>query len=87
MLKELRGQYKNSFWIKLHGGMFQKVGLPDIVGCCKGRFVGIEVKVPGREGTLTALQELTLKKIKKAGGYSMMATTTKEVLDLCGSIP
>ena len=48
-LKRLGG-----FWYKTHGGPFQVRGLPDIIGCYQGAFYGLEVKVPGRENTLTA---------------------------------
>lgn len=85
IVKALREQDK-SYWVKIHGGMYQAIGLPDIVGCYKGRFVAIEVKIPGKENTLTERQKLILKRIKKAGGRSGMATTIEEALDLCGSI-
>lgn len=29
---------------KVHGDIFMRAGIPDIVCCLKGRFVGIEVK-------------------------------------------
>ena len=68
------------FYFKTHGGLFQAIGLPDIIGLHKGRFIGIEVKVPGKEDTLTKKQDQTLRKIKMAGGISFMATTPKQVL-------
>jgi len=85
IIKALREQDK-SYWVKIHGGMYQAVGLPDIVGCYNGRFVAIEVKIPGKEKTLTERQKLILKRIKKAGGYAIMATTKEEALDLCTTI-
>jgi Holliday junction resolvase len=68
------------FYFKTHGGLFQAIGLPDIIGLHKGRFIGIEVKVPGKEDTLTLKQEQVLRKISMAGGISFMATTPKQVL-------
>ena len=68
------------FYFKTHGGLFQAIGLPDIIGLHKGRFIGIEVKVPGKEDTLTKKQEQVLRKIAMAGGISFMATTPKQVL-------
>ena len=41
------------FW-KEHGGPYGTSGIPDIICCYKGRFLGLEVKLPG--GKLTALQ-------------------------------
>ena len=82
ILRKLRKRRK-SYWVKLHGGMFQTVGLPDIVGCYKGKFVAIEVKVPGKENTLTKRQRLILKRIADAGGRAGMATNEKEALLIC----
>ena len=42
------------FW-KEHGGPYGVSGVPDIICCYKGRFLGLEAKLPG--GKLTALQE------------------------------
>jgi hypothetical protein len=75
-----------SYWVKLHGGLFQTVGLPDIVGCYKGRFVAIEVKLPGKEHTLTERQKLILQRLAKAGARAGMATNLKEAISICRGI-
>lgn len=62
-------------WFKVHGGPFQVAGLPDILGCHKGKFIGIEVKAPGKEKTLTLIQQEKIAKIKLAGGIAFMATS------------
>jgi len=54
-------------------GGYGKSGVPDIVGCYKGRFFGIEVKEG--KNTPTELQKLQLKLIADAGG---IATVTNE---------
>ena len=75
------GKNYPGFYFKSHGGLFQKVGLPDIIGLHRGRFIGIEVKVPGKEETLTMKQRQTLEAITWAEGIAFMATSPKEVLD------
>ena len=40
------------FW-KEHGGPYGTSGVPDIICCYKGRFLGLEVKLP--TGALTEL--------------------------------
>lgn len=45
-------------------------GVPDIVACYKGRFLGIECKA-GR-GKTTALQEHNLAQIEQAGGIALV---------------
>lgn len=52
------------------GGEFTKAGIPDILCCCDGHFLGIEVKAP--KGKPTALQLHNLKKIDEAGGYAIL---------------
>lgn len=68
--------------MKIHGGPFQVRGLPDIIGCYKGRFVGLEVKRPSRENTLTAAQGHALDLIAKAGGISGLVTSAEEAVAL-----
>ena len=34
--------------IKIHGSNFQEPGIPDIIACYKGKFIGIETKAPGK---------------------------------------
>lgn len=60
------------FWVKLHGGLFQVVGLPDLVGCVRGRFVGIEVKVPSKLHKVTPRQQFILDMITEAGGLAFV---------------
>lgn len=67
------------FYFKSHGGLYQVAGLPDIIGVYEGRFLGIEIKCPGKEGTLTDLQKKTLDKIRRAGGVAFMATSPQQI--------
>ena len=67
ILKRLRQE--GGFWVKVHGGPYQVTGLPDVVGCFKGRFYGFEVKVSERSEP-TPRQALILSMIKRAGGVS-----------------
>lgn len=52
-----------------------RAGIPDIIACHKGRFIGIECKA-GRN-TTTALQELELAKIARAGGMAIVVCDDK----------
>ena len=49
-------------------GGYGKSGVPDIVGCYKGKFFGIECKAG--KNTATALQEKNLSDITLAGGVA-----------------
>ena len=60
---------ENNIWyFKVWGGLFQKAGIPDIVGCCNGRFIGLEIKAS--TGKPSKLQLYVIDKIKSAGGYA-----------------
>jgi len=80
IIVSLEGQV-GGFWIKIHGGPFQRAGIPDIIGCCEGYFFGFEVKLPGREHNLTKLQQHILKLINQAGGCAMMITTPDQAIN------
>lgn len=69
-------------WFKVHGGQFQRAGLPDIIGCLDGQFVGLEVKRPGRPHPLTPLQEATLEWLHISGAVSAVVESVDEALEL-----
>jgi Holliday junction resolvase len=71
---------RGAFAEKIHGGPLQGRGLPDIVACYRGRFIGIEVKRPGEKPT--PLQSHVLGEILKAGGAAFVLTSADEV-DKC----
>lgn len=68
------------FWIKTHGSMYAQQGVPDLIGCVEGYFIGLEVKMPGKEGTLTPLQEETLQQITMEGGDASMVTSVGDAI-------
>ena len=68
------------FAFKEHGGMYGTAGLPDIICCYHGRFVGLEVKTPS--GKLSKLQEITIIKIKAAKGQAFKVTSVNEVKEI-----
>ena len=45
-------------------------GLPDIIACVHGLFVGLELKRPDGKGKLTLQQEKVIKDIKATGGFA-----------------
>ena len=64
------------FW-KEHGGPYGTSGIPDIICCYKGRFLGLEAKLPG--GKLTELQKRMLDKINAAGGIARRVQSVDDV--------
>ena len=51
-------------------GGYGKSGVPDIVACLQGKFIGIECKANGNKPT--ALQEKNLHDIMTVGGFSVL---------------
>ena len=68
-VKEILDQMGVYHFSPMQNGM-GRAGIPDIIGCLDGQFLGIECKA-GR-GTTTALQERELTRIQNAGGYALV---------------
>jgi Holliday junction resolvase len=55
-------------------GGFGRSGIPDIVCCYKGKFIGIECKANGKKPT--ALQQSNLEEIVNNGGIAIVIDET-----------
>ena len=64
--------------------MFQEVGIPDILCCYRGVFVGLEGKMPGNKPSTKQLH--VLDEIAEAGGVAAVFTTVGQVSTLLGKI-
>lgn len=64
LLKRLRA-IPQSWWVKvIRAG---QVGTPDIIGCVRGYFAGLEVKTD--KGKATPIQNEVIRQIGEAGGF------------------
>ena len=61
-----------------NGKVFTVKGLPDIMGCIRGRFIGIEVKA--EHGKPSDIQIQRLQEIRDAGGVGIIAYPREEDL-------
>lgn len=91
LVKQIRSAiveaYPEALVIKIHGSPYMPVGIPDLVVCVQGLFVGIEVKhqKPGEShqhalGRVTEVQHRQLERIRTAGGTAGAATSAQEAL-------
>ncbi len=48
----------------------QRSGVPDLLVCCRGHFIGAEIKAPN--GKPSELQLWNLKKIEDSGGFAWL---------------
>lgn len=75
-------------WVfKVHGGdnPFQEVGIPDLLVCYKGHFIGLEAKLPGQQ--LDPKQEAVIERMRKAGATADRFESITELQDILRQIP
>ena len=68
------------FWFKVHGGPFQRAGLPDLLGWVDGLSFGLEVKTPDPKSKPDLLQLVTLNDMRKAGALVNIVETVDEAI-------
>ena len=78
-VKNLLSKYK-CFWYPAVAGPYSVGGIPDFVGCYKGKFFGVEVKRPG--GKPTALQLRQRDSIIEAGEGAWFLVDGEESLNI-----
>lgn len=60
----------NAWYVKTWSNGIQRAGIPDLIICWKGRFIGLELKA--ENGRPSELQKREVDQIKKAGGIAMI---------------
>ena len=61
---------QGAYGVKFFANNFTKRGVPDLLYCVNGYFVGIEVKA--QDGHPSELQLYNIAKIRKAGGFAFV---------------
>lgn len=59
-----------AWYVKFFANAYTKSGVPDILACVNGHFVGIEVKA--QNGKPSELQLYNVRKIREAGGFAIV---------------
>jgi hypothetical protein len=85
--KAVLRRYPDAWLLKVHGGPYQRAGVPDLVMCIDGVFIALEVKhqKPGetdeaaRDRT-TPIQRHEIRRINRAGGWACTVLTPDEAL-------
>ena len=68
------------YHFKVHGSKFMPAGIPDIVCCFNGSFLGIEVKRPGAKNEQSEQQKVHERNIVKSGGTYLLVDDVEEVV-------
>lgn len=58
------------WFVKFFANSYTKQGIPDILACVNGYFVGVEVKA--QQGKPSELQVYNVNKIRDSGGFAMI---------------
>lgn len=61
---------RNAYFVKFFANAFTRSGVPDILACVNGYFVGIEVKAAN--GRPSELQLHNVREIRRAGGFAFV---------------
>ena len=65
---------RGCYWFFPVASGFGSAGIPDVVCCYKGKFIGVECKAPATAHRVTALQQKNLTDIKNNGGYALVVS-------------
>ena len=68
---------KGAYEFKVHGSIYMKAGIPDIICCYNGLFLGIECKIG--KNKMSKVQEEHRDQILKAKGIHILAYSLDDV--------
>lgn len=78
--KALRAEWPGLFVFKVWGNEQMMAGLPDLIICIAGRFVGFEVKMPESRSSVSPRQQLVHGEIIAAGGWVRVVSSVEDAL-------
>lgn len=70
------------FCFKVHGSEFMMAGLPDIIVCANGQFIGLETKLPSARKNVSPKQAYVHTQIQHAGGIAKVVCSPAEALEV-----
>lgn len=74
------------FCFKVHGNATMMAGLPDVVVCAQGLFVGLEVKLPENRNGATKIQRHRANEIWRAGGECLVVCSVREAKQVVANV-
>jgi hypothetical protein len=84
IMKELR--LDGHFCFKVHGSEFMMAGLPDIIVCADGLFIGLETKMPGKRSNTSPRQDYVHALIRASGGNVYVVCSVAEARSVIASV-
>jgi len=77
---------KGYFCFKVHGSEFMMSGLPDVIVCAKGYFIGLETKLPSTRGNVSPRQSYVHSLINGAEGVAAVVCSPGEAIDIVAKV-
>lgn len=68
------------FCFKVHGSEYMMAGLPDVIVCAEGKFIGLETKLPSTRNNVSPRQVLVHGQIQHAGGHASVVCSPDEAV-------
>ena len=68
------------FCFKVHGSEHMMAGLPDIIVCAEGKFIGLETKMPSKRHNTSPRQEYVHTQIRAASGAAEVVCSVREAV-------
>ena len=84
LMVTLKKEFSSAYIRKIHQSMYSYSGVPDILMCTSGLFIGIEVKID--TGRVTKLQERELSLISEAGGLALVCRGLRGIGEVINAI-
>lgn len=69
------------FVFKVHGSEYMMAGLPDLIVCAAGQFIGLEVKMPSTRTNTSARQDYVHGLIRESGGTAAVVCSPTEAIE------
>ena len=73
---------RGCYVVKFHGGEYGVAGVPDLLCCVEGDFVGLEVKTLDKRANVSPRQQLDHERIRRAGGCVAVVCSVREALEV-----
>jgi len=64
----------------VHGSEYMMAGLPDIIVCAEGLFIGLETKLPEYRTNVSPRQVIVHTQIEHAGGTARVVCSAQEAI-------
>jgi Holliday junction resolvase len=80
IMKRLR--LEGWFCFKVHGSETMMSGLPDIIVCAEGKFIGLETKMPDKRENTSTRQEYVHDLIRLAGGIASVVWSEEQAVEV-----